>query len=594
MRGLVVLGALGTLGLAACGPSDSEGGCKDKLLAGDLVITEVFADFAAPAGGTGADEGKEWFEIFNASDRPIDLEGVTIVHGRITDSTTAPKRHVMGPITIAPGAYLTLGNSTTDLLPAYIDYGYSNTLGDLFNTDGGKLDLTCGNTVIDSANYEGVKPGRSRQLTAAQAPDYLLNDDQINWCEAKDSEFEANNFGTPGEDNDCRPAVAGQCADQTGMRPTVPPEAGQLVITEVMPSPDAVSDTVGEWFEAKALADFDLNGLALDRAGDTAAPRTVDSADCLHVTAGQHVIFAKNADPLMNGGLPAVMGTFTFSMVAGTPTTPGDVQILYNDSVIDAITWAGAKNGIALQLDPDLTDATSNDSPSNFCDATAPYGTGTPQDLGTPTMENTQCMLLPPAGMCDMGGGNFRAIVKPAANQLQITEFLANPANNPMGMAQDATREWFEIQNTGGAAFDLNGLTLASASSMTTINSAACIPIAAGAFGLLARSTDSALNGMLPAPDATFGFSLVDSNGRIEVRDGTTVLDTVVWTSVHTPSPASPFGLSRQLDPDETLSFATNGDAGTKDATQPWCSGATEYGDNTNKGTPKAANAQCP
>ena len=68
--------------LAACGPDDSSGPCKDSFLAGDLVITEVFADYAAPTGGTGTDEGKEWFEIFNNADEPRTLKGMTIVHSR--------------------------------------------------------------------------------------------------------------------------------------------------------------------------------------------------------------------------------------------------------------------------------------------------------------------------------------------------------------------------------------------------------------------------------------------------------------------------------------------------------------------------------
>jgi Lamin Tail Domain len=581
---------------AGCGPSDeTEGGCKDTLIAGDLVITEVFADYAAPTGGTGADEGKEWFEIFNASDRPIDLEGVTVVHGRADGDS--PKSHVIGAVTIAAGQYLTLGNSTSDLLPAYVDYGYSNSLGEFFNTNGGKLDLTCGKTVIDSAQYEAVKSGRSRQLTAAQPPDYTVNDDLASWCEAASTEFETNNYGTPGADNDCAPSVAGMCSDGSGMRATIAPMAGQLVITEVMPSPGAVSDTLGEWFEAKALGDFDLNGLGLDRAGDTAMPKVIDSAECLSVTNGQYVMFAKNADAAMNGGLPTpVVGTFTFSMVAGSATTPGDVQILYNGGVIDAVSWTSSRSAKALQLDPDLTDATSNDSPANFCDATTQYGTGAPQDFGTPKAVNTQCNSLPPAGMCDMGGGTLRAVVKPVANALQITEFLANPGTAATG--SDSTREWFEIKNTSGASFDLNGLTFASTSSMSTVNVPACIPIAAGAYGLIARSTDAAQNGMLPVPDATFGFSLVDTNGKIEVRDGATVLETIVWTSVFTPTTANPMGVARGLDPDETTNFTTNGDAGiggtANPSQQPWCGGTATYGDATNKGTPKAANPQCP
>ncbi|MDB4962401.1 MAG: Hemolysin-type calcium-binding region, partial [Myxococcales bacterium] len=140
MRNLV-LGALAGASalLAACGPDAKTGDCTDDLISGDLVITEVFADSKAPPGGSGTDEGKEWFEIYNASDRAVELAGLTITHSR-PDGSRA-KAHVVKDVTIAPGQFFTLGNSASDLLPAYIDYGYSADLGDFFNTDGGKLAL---------------------------------------------------------------------------------------------------------------------------------------------------------------------------------------------------------------------------------------------------------------------------------------------------------------------------------------------------------------------------------------------------------------------------------------------------------------------
>src|SRR5690606_25208488 len=128
------------------------------------------------------------------------------------------------------------------------------------NSDGGKLALKCGDSEIDSAVYELVKSGRSRQLSNLGPPDYIANDDPANWCEGKDTEFEPNNFGTPGEDNDCAPVVAGACTEDGAMRPVVSPAVGDLVITEVMPNPAAVGDTDGEWVEVHALADVDLNG----------------------------------------------------------------------------------------------------------------------------------------------------------------------------------------------------------------------------------------------------------------------------------------------------------------------------------------------
>lgn len=575
--------------LVACGPSSGpEGQCKDTLVAGDLVITEVFADFRAAVGGTGVDDGREWFEIFNNSDRAVELQGLRIDHSRPDGSRL--NSHLVDAVTLEPGQFFTLGNSAPDLLPPYVDYGYSADLGDFFNSDGGKLALACGATEIDSATYEAVREGRSRQLTGASFPDYTINDDPANWCEAADAEFEAANFGTPGTDNDCTPVVIGACNDNGTMRDSVLPNPGDLVITEVMPNPAAVADGEGEWFEAKATRDIDLNGVAMDRAGDTTNPTVIASPDCIRVTAGSSVVFAQNADMAMNGGLPAgsVRATFSFALIDGTMAAPGDVQLLVGTTVIDAITWTSTRSGRSHALDPDLTDPTANDAESNFCDGTVPYGLG---DLGTPTADNTQCVLLPPAGMCDDGVA-IRAIVKPAAGQLVITEFLANPAPPPVADGTtDADKEWFEIVNTGATSFDLNELSVTRIGNATpsVVASAACIPVAPNGFALFARSNDPVRNGMLPTVDATFDFSLVDSgvNRSIQVFDGVTELDSLTYSAAASAAQ----GRSMELDPDNFTTVANdlaNPTAGV------WCQGTTPYGDNTNQGTPKAANTQCP
>ncbi len=574
---LACLAAACAIALAAgCGPSiPAADGCKVKLLPGDLVITEVFADFKAVAG-TGTDTGKEWFEIYNAKGQPIDLAGLTITHSR--GDGTKPSAHTISQGSVAPGRYFTLGNAPRDAVPPYVDYGYGSDLGDLFNTDGGKLALSCGDGEVDSASYGDVKQGHSRELTGAQPPDYTLNDDPASWCQAEGSEFEAGNFGTPGEANDCRPIAAGRCNDGGAMRDAVAPGEGDLVITEVMPSPNKAGDATGEWFEAKVMTDVDLNGVGLDRTRDnTIKPDVITSTDCIHVRAGSYLVFAKSADPAANGGIAgaSIFGTFKFAMIAGTPAGPGDVAILAGTTVVDAVTWTRSTTGKSLQLDPDLIDSISNDTESNFCDATAPYGAG---DLGTPGAGNSQCVALPMPGTCDDGVA-IRRLVRPTAGQLVISELLANPAN--VTGATDAQREWFEITNTGTTAFDLNELVVGQAGQAgNPVQSARCLAVKPGGFAVFARSTDPTVNGMLPSVDATFRFSLVDTNGGIQISDGTTVLDAVTWTSVTS-------GVARQLDP-KHLTTTDNDDAAS------FCAGTTPYGDLTNRGTPGAANDPCP
>lgn len=580
MRKLVLLGS-SAMAFTACGPSSSPGDCVDEMLAGDLVITEVFADAKAPPGGSGTDDGKEWFEIYNSSNRAIELKGMKIVHAR-PDGTRA-KSHVMREATIQPGQYFTLGNVAPDLRPPYVDYGYGADLGDMFNTGGGKLSLSCGSSEIDSAVYDNVVVGRSRQLTAAQPPDYTLNDDQMNWCDAISTEFEDSNFGTPGAENDCTPVITGQCNDNGTMRAVVSPTVGDLVITEVMPNPDAVADDVGEWIEIHALSSFDLNGVGLARASSS-SPNVISSADCLHLEAGSYAVFVRNRDMAVNGGIPtdAILGTFNFTLTNGSSSTPGDVRVVLGSTVLDEVTWRRSTAGASRSLDPDFYDPAANDEESNFCDGTTPYGAG---DRGTPGAANPHCAAGPVAGQCN-DNDTPRPIMKPAMGQLVITEFLANPAGTAAGV--DAREEWFEIQNVGTTAFDLNGLGLkGNAATVNTIQSADCKTVPPGGFALFAHSTDPATTGIEASRtvDATFTFALAQGSsgtpGNIYVLDGDTELDRVSWTS-------STDGVSDQLHPSQTSTTGNDNAANFCKAQ----AGQT-YGPTANLGTPKAANV-CP
>jgi len=566
-----------TVTLGGCGGGGNSGDtCADMIGPGDLVITEVFADADAPSGSSGADEGREWFEIYNASSRTIDLTGLEILHSRGDGTMSHDVR--LDPVSIAAGAYLVLGNVLPDLKPAHVDYGYANTLGDLYNTGIGKLVLRCGDTDIDVASYADVAVGRSRQLDGGTVPDYTANDDPSNWCDATvaAAEFIPSNFGTPGAPNqDCEHVIPGMCSDNGTLRPTVPPDAGDLVITEVMPNPAMVGDALGEWFEVRAGRAVDLNDLSLDRLGDSSDPDVIASEACLRVGIGEFAVFARSADPAMNGGLPAVSATFGFSLVGGTPSAPGDVAILAGSTLIDQVSWTGSPNGASLQVDPDFANAIDNDVEANFCDGTTPYGDG---DLGTPGAANAECVFLPPPGFCD-DGGTLRAIASPAVGDLAITEVMPSP-----NAVSDTVGEWFEI--VALADFDLNGLGLDRAGDSANpnlISTPACKPVTAGSYVVFARSADSAVNGGLPPVAATFTFSLITGStttpGDVRVMLDTTVLDAVTWTG-------SASGASRQVD------AAIGGDPVANDLEANFCDGATPYGAG-DLGTPGAANLAC-
>jgi len=303
-------------------------------------------------------------------------------------------------------------------------------------------------------------------------------------------------------------------------------------------------------------------------------PELITSPECVHVTAGQYAVFAREIDPTMNGGVQA-LGSFSFSL---NPTSNPDLQLVYGDQVIDAVAWNSSGTGASLALDPMATDAASNDDILNFCNGSVLYNA---MDLGTPGAANTACAIVVQPGQC-LDHGTPRAIVKPTAGALVISEIFANPA----GTGTDATQEWFELTNTSAASFDLNGLTVkGNPATGNPINSPDCKSIAPAGFALFSHTTDPVQNGGLPVVDGTFTFSLANTNGSLSVLDGVTVLDAVTWGAATQVD-----GISIQLQPTHTN--VTDNDDATPTNTTDYCKAAAgqTYGTAMNHGTPKAVN----
>jgi Lamin Tail Domain len=565
------LGVLTTLCACSAAPRPADA-CEAALVVGDLVITEVFAD------PDGADEGREWFELYNATSAELELGGVTVTSAR-PDGSRA-RSHALSAAMIAAGGYLVLGSALPELAPAHVGYGYGAELGDLGNGEGGRLSLHCGGAEIDAVRYERVRSGRARAFDGGVTPDYVANDDAPQWCDSAMA-FEAGGFGTPGQRNDdCEVVVPGRCHDASGARETVPAGPGDLVITELMPNPDQVDDAAGEWLEVWVTRELDLNGLGVDRLGDAAAPTVVGAEACLRVRAQSYAVLARSADPLKNGGLPRVDGPLPLSLVSGSSSSPGDVQLLAAGAtpqgeppaLVDGVRWTRSTAGKSLQLDPDYRDAAANDEERVLCNGVAPYGAG---DLGTPGEGNAECSISPPAGMCQEGN-TFRGIDRPAPGQLVLTEVMANPAGI------DSEQEWFELANIGGDPFDLNGLSIDRAGDSAPaapILAATCKPVGAGGFAVLARHADPAKNSGLPRVDATYALSFGDA-GALQVFDGATLLDGISWSN-------APANASWQLD----RAFTT---ASGNDLESRFCAATALYGSGANKGTPGSANARCP
>lgn len=557
--------------------------CPSRLLPGQLVITEILPD---PGADPGADPGGatgEWFEIFNATDQTVDLRGLVLA---VDGGGEALQRHVMRAGRIAPGAYFVLGRDGAEESATPIDYVYGDAL-DPLPDHGGRVTLRCDVITVDVAVYPEAAPGVAVGLSGASLPDAVSNDEPASWCAARGG-FAPGRAGSPGAVNEaCAGAPGpspgnGTCEQDGAVREVVAPAPGDLVITEVMANPAAVSDNAGEWVEVYVGRDVDLDRLSVGTEPGALRVVIADGA-CQRAAAGSHVLLAAGADAATNGGLGAIAG----ELGLGLRNSGGNLVIGHGDVVLDQVAWASAPSGRSLALDPAHRSPAANDVAAHWCPSPAgPYGSG---DIGTPGAANGACDDAPgdppgdagvpgDAGMpgdaapavplCSDGAGTMRPIISPASGSVRITELMADSR-----AVADSDGEWIEVRFDQAA--DLNGVELGKVPGqvLVTIEAPQCLPVAAGTHVILARTTDPDRNGGLPRVDAMFGFGLVNTGGSLFVGVSGAVLDQVSYGE------AEEAGASASLDEGDGMTWCTSpmdavygrGDRGTPGAPNPAC-----------------------
>jgi hypothetical protein len=330
---------------------------------GDLTITEVMPDPAATGDATG-----EWVEVL--VNRDVDLNDLGVAGASGTPVVLASQTCVRA----TAGTYLVFARSTDMAMNGGLPRVDGGTVS-LTNTNG-TVRLLMGATELDSITWPSARAGKSIQLTAGlTAP--ADNDLAANLCDGN-AAYGVGDQGSPGAANrDCGGSMAGMCLDTgTGtMRPIVKPTAGQLQINEWMPDPSLVTDANGEWFEIKALAAVDLNGLQAGTTTLGATPVVPVGGNCLHLASGTYALFARNVDPGANGTLPTVDATTTINQV----NSGGTLQIGIDGTILHMVTYTAATAGKSFMLDTDGTQ----------CIAPSGVGLYNGTDTGTPRTINT-------------------------------------------------------------------------------------------------------------------------------------------------------------------------------------------------------------
>ncbi len=166
------------------------------------------------------------------------------------------------------------------------------------------------------------------------------------------------------------------------------PRPGEVLITEIMADPhNGLSDADAEWFELRnTSADrLTLHGCAVSDANSNEAIAGV------WLEAGAHALFARSADPALNGGLEPD-GVFGFTLDNDADT----LSLRCGNLLIDTVAYDAefpAAERRAIQIDAGV-DADSNDGAGAWCLARLAYldVAGQVDDhFGTPGQANPPC-----------------------------------------------------------------------------------------------------------------------------------------------------------------------------------------------------------
>ncbi|MGB0589739.1 MAG: lamin tail domain-containing protein [Myxococcota bacterium] len=402
--------------------------------------------------------------------------------------------------------------------------------------------------------------------------------------------------------------------------------AGDVVITEIMQNPSAVTDGLGEWFEVynPRQHPIDLAGWYLTDLGSNA--HQVNPKAPLIVAPGGYLVLGIHPDPVINGGVPVDYAYATFSLSNGADA----VQLTWQGVLIDAVVYDGGESfpdpiGATMTLDPDAIDDAWNDDGALWCTGQSSFGAG---DQGTPGASNDHCPGSVVCGNgvvegdepCDDGnmiigdGCNPDCSVGPLyvcgneileANEdcddgnassgdgcsatclveafetgdVVFTELMINPAS-----VDDFHGEWVELLNTTEGPIDLAGWSLGDgASEVFFFDGATSLILLPGQRFVIGRDGDVAENGGVMLDYVVPQMSLKNLADTLQLTWDDVVIDRVTWDQM--AGWAVPEGASF------TLAEGAE-DAISNDLLPSWCPATQPFGDG-DLGSPGEADTAC-
>jgi hypothetical protein len=179
-----------------------------------------------------------------------------------------------------------------------------------------------------------------------------------------------------------------------------PISPGDIIVSEVLANPTAVSDSAGEWFELynTSAVNIDLNGLVLRDSGSNI--HTIANSAPLLIAPGAYRVLGRNGDSAANGGYQPDYVYSNFSL----SNSSDDIIIESNSIEIFRLSYSSADNFAQAGVSMALSEIPAVISAADY-QASGPnivFGDGDRGSPGTGSLENSNAVSevpLPAGGL---------------------------------------------------------------------------------------------------------------------------------------------------------------------------------------------------
>ncbi len=172
---------------------------------------------------------------------------------------------------------------------------------------------------------------------------------------------------------------------------------GDIIITEIMKDPRAITDEKGEWFELRNMttSPVSLHGWTIEDADGQS--HKISSTPALTIGASALVVLGNNGNPATACGVDVDYAYSNFSL--DNDGVDGIMLVAPDGTVVDEVFYDDDTfpdvPGYSLMLHPGKMKSTWNDDGANWC--LGPLALDC-EDWGTPNIYNPFCQPLPNCG----------------------------------------------------------------------------------------------------------------------------------------------------------------------------------------------------